>query len=648
MKSLKFKFAYFIFSVLFFSYLFTGLLLFFLNMNFSLNIFSYVANNYDLTFTYKAITRGYPRVWEALLYCVSFFSIVFGILLLLPKERSLHGEARFANLKEIKKMGLVRKKGLIMSLLNKIASNKAGLIIGKTDGELMRWKSSEFLALGAPTRSGKGVSIVIPNLMEWEESCVVLDIKQECFDFTSKYRKEVLGQKVYLFNPFDFKTHRYNPLAYIDMTNRATRDNDLLDFVNLLYPMEGNDVTIFFNQLAQNLFIGLAYLYRDLALTERGKNFLKENNLEVEWSMRGILKLSAGFQLKIENPEEENIEDGIENSEEDSTEPGEENTEEEQNDIKGFEQTFEYLEYHGIVSPATKEKLNSYFEINSDNQKSGVMSSFNAPLMIYRNEPIATATANNDFDLRDLRKKKMTIYIGITPNKLAIARPILNIFFSQLLSVNTNELPQKNAELKYSCLLLMDEFTSIGNMPILKKGVSYIAGYGLRIMIIFQAISQLETPVPDGYGKEGANILLQNMGVKIYFTPNEYTEAEKISKRLGDTTVKVKSKSYSHGKLLGDGASSSHSVSEQKRALMLPQELMELSQDKALVMMNYAKPILCDKAYYYNDEYFINKFKQVSKYIRSKEVLEHKDWEKMLQKNETCISIPRQKQITHN
>lgn len=95
--------------------------------------------------------------------------------------------------------------------------------------------------------------------------------------------------------------------------------------------------------------------------------------------------------------------------------------------------------------------------------------------MIYRNEPVLTATATSDFDLRDLRKKKMTIFIGITPDKLAIARPILNIFFSQLISLNIKELPQSNPDLKYTCLLLMDEFTSIGNMPILKKGVSFIA-----------------------------------------------------------------------------------------------------------------------------------------------------------------------------
>lgn len=595
----------FLFSVSIFTFLSSGLLIFFLNGYFSLNLFNQIAQNYTPFFTYTAVIKSYPRVWESIFYCFSFWSILIGFTMYFGKnKRSLHGEARFANKKEIEKMGLLQDKGLVVGKLE--------------SGELLKWKSSEFLALGAPTRSGKGVGIVIPNLMEWEESCVVLDIKQECFDFSSKYRRDILGQEVYLFNPFDFRTHRYNPLTYIDLENETTRDNDLLDFVNLLYPADGDSTTVFFNQLAQNLFIGLAYLYKDLALTKDGREFLEEQNLNIEWSMCGLLNLSAGFDLSI--PSEEDEED---------------------TKITGFDETFEYLEHLELISQGTKEKLNSYFTIDSQNTKSGVMSSFNAPLMIYRNQPITTATATSDFDLRDLRKKKMTIFIGITPDKLAIARPILNIFFSQLLSVNTKELPQKNPNLKYTCLLLLDEFTSIGNMPILKKGVSYIAGYHLRILMIFQALSQLEAQKPDGYGKDGANTLLQNMGVKIYYTPNEFEEAEKISKRLGDTTYKAISKSYNHGKLLEAG-SSSHSVSEQRRALMLPQELIELPQSKALLMMNYQKPILCNKAFYYNDKYFIDKFKQVSPYMRNIKSPTHKDWEKMLHLDETNINIPIQ------
>ena len=607
--SIKFLLLFFI-PVIIFTFLSSGLLIFFLNGYFSLNIFNQIAQHYTPFFTYTAIIKGYPRVWESILYSFIFWSAVIGFIAYISKnKKSLHGEARFANKKEIEEMGLLQNKGLIVGKL--------------PSGELLKWKSSEFLALGAPTRSGKGVAIVIPNLMEWEESCVVLDIKQECFDFSSKYRRDILGQEVYLFNPFDFRTHRYNPLTYINLMDDTTRDNSLLDFVNLLYPADGDSTTVFFNQLAQNLFIGLAYLYKDLALTEKGQEFLETNNLKIDWSMAGLLNLSAGFDLIIEN------EDGEEDS------------------IAGLDNTFEYLEHLELISKPTKEKLNSYFSIDSQNTKSGVMSSFNAPLMIYRNEPITTATAVSDFDLRDLRKKKMTIFIGITPDKLAIARPILNIFFSQLISLNIKELPQSNPDLKYTCLLLMDEFTSIGNMPILKKGVSFIAGYSLRFIMIFQALSQLEDSPPDGYGKEGAKTLTKNMGMFNFYAPREIDDAKSISEMLGYTTFKAVSKSYNHGKLFENG-SSSHSVSEQQRALMLPQELLELPFENQVIRMPGRKPILCNKAFYYNDKYFIDKFKMVSNYLKGVSNPSHKDWEVMLQKRETVIDIPINKSISNN
>ena len=173
-------------------------------------------------------------------------------------ETALHGKARFATFSEIKnKMNLLGEKGLI---------------IGKYKGKFLRFSGQQFVALGAPTRSGKGVGIVIPNLLDWDESCVVQDIKQECFDYTSKYRKEILKQEVYLFNPFSNRTHRYNPLTYIDMNDKLNRDSQLDDFAKILYPESGNETSIFFNQQAQNLFKGLCYLYLDLS-SEDGKKF---------------------------------------------------------------------------------------------------------------------------------------------------------------------------------------------------------------------------------------------------------------------------------------------------------------------------------------------------------------------------------------
>src|SRR3546814_6011145 len=101
-----------------------------------------------------------------------------------------------------------------------------------------------------------------------------------------------------------------------------------------------------------------------------------------------------------------------------------------------------------------------------------IMGSFREPLNAWINPVLDAATSDNDFLLNDLRKKKMTIYIGIQPNKLAESRLIVNLFFRQVINLNTRELPQANPELKHQCLLLMDEFTSIGRLDIIESAVA--------------------------------------------------------------------------------------------------------------------------------------------------------------------------------
>lgn len=589
--------------VIFLTYFISGFVIFFLNGYGPIEII----DNYSIGFTLTAFLENYPQRYLSLgiAAAISLFIAIAFIALARPKQ-SLHGNARFASFGEIKnKMNLLGDQGLI---------------IGKLNNKFLRFDAPEFISLGAPTRSGKGVSVVIPNLLEWDESAVVLDIKKECFDITSKYRKDILKQQVYLFNPFEEETHCYNPLSYISMYDTINRDNDLMDFANMLYPLIGSDTTVFFNQHAQNLFIGLCYLYHDLSSTQLGQEFLKENSLELEFSMYGILTLSQGFSLKSE-------------------EFGDDAADE----ISGFDTTIDYLIFLNLLSSDTIERLKSYLDIASANTKSGVESSFAAPLLIYRNKTIRNATIRSDFDFNDLRKKRITIYLGITPDKLAMARPILNIFFAQLIAINTKVLPQKDKSLNYKCLLLMDEFSAPGTINILQKSVSYMAGYGLKMLTIFQSTSQLENHPPEGYGKEGAKTLLQNHAIKIWYAPDDEDVAESLSRRLGYITFKSTSKSHSSSSGFGR-ASQGRNESDQKRALMLPQELLELPFDKQLITKANHKPILCNKVMYYKDPYFINKLKKVSKALRKGGNKPTKqDLENAIFDNELNIFIPSQR-----
>lgn len=558
----------------------------------------------------------------ALVASFIFFNCLAFLIPYLPKKQKLHGDAKFANSADVKKMDLYSDKGII---------------VGKFNNKLLRFGGSQFVALGAPTRTGKGVGIVIPNLMDWQESCVVQDIKQECFNFSSKYRRDKLKQEVYLFNPFDKRTHRYNPLAYVDL-NGSNGDAELTDLANIIYPLPNDENGKFFALQAQNLFMGLCYLCNDLLTTTTGLNFLRTYSLKCSFDLAGLLELSEGFIFEYEhityitNPNNKNK--PIEKKE--------------KCEVSNFDETWEFLkkldkqaknQNRIFLSSKAMDRMNAYYSITAENTRSSILGSFNAPLGMFRSDNMRLATNNNDFDFRDLRKKKMTIFIGITPDQLANAKQILNLFWQQLILVNTKELPQDNAELKHKVMLLMDEFTASGYLSTYLKGISFIAGYGLRSVMIYQSNSQLETPEPNGYGRDGAKTLLTNHACQIFYTPREMEDAEKLSKILGNKTIKNRSRNLGKG---GGG-----SESDTQRPLMLPQELLTLKAEKEILKIDNNKPIMANKAYYYNDPYFIDKFKEISPTFanicdKKKNKLEQDDWETMLQSQETKIEIPTQ------
>lgn len=597
MKLNKAQFAFLFIVALMFAYLISGVVLLLLNGYDIKQAFS----NYSVSLSAQAMLNNYPRSYEALLY--SFLGVsplIFGIPLI-PQKQKLHGDARFANAGEIRsKMNLMGDQGII---------------IGKLGKQLLRYPGDDFVSLAAGTGFGKGVSVVIPNLLEWKESAVVMDIKNENFAITSKYRKEVLKQEVYYFNPYSLETDRYNPLTYIDMNDKVNRDIQLADIANMLYPLTGKEESIHFNGLAQSLFIGVCYMWYDLYSSRDGQALMKELGLDLNFSLAGILDIQKNISISYED-------DGQIQS------------------INNFDEIIKYLDFIKILSPETKRKLSPYLSIQSDREKGSVESTFVRPLLFFHNSVIRNATSHSDFDLREIRKKRMTIYVAITPDQLENAKPILNLFWQQLISLNTKELPENDAAIKYHVLMLMDEFTSIGYMPVLHTSVSFIRGYWLRLLIIYQNNSQLEEHIPRGYGKDGAKTILSNHKCKIYFAQEETADAEQLSKKLGNKTLRHTNRSYSSSSK--HGGTTSRNVNEVKRPLMLPQEIQELDNEKEIITITTQKPILCNKAFYYKDSYFMNKLKKVSPTLRSVKGIPSRDLlKKALQKNELAVKLKR-------
>ena len=222
-----------------------------------------------------------------------------------------------------------------------------------------------------------------------------------------------------------------------------------------------------------------------------------------------------------------------------------------------------------------------------------IIGTFKEPLNAWVNPVLDAATSANDFLLTDLRSKRMTIYVGIQPSKLAEARLILNLFFSQAINLNTRELPSNNPELRHQCLLLMDEFTAIGRVDIIASAVAYMAGYNLRLLPIIQSMAQLDAT----YGKETARTIVTNHALQIVFAPREQQDANDYSEMLGYTTLRRQN--------VTRGRDFTRSESQERRALMLPQELKALGARKEVILYEgLPHPVLCDKVRYYEDRHF--------------------------------------------
>lgn len=458
-------------------------------------------------------------------------------------KRELHGSARFAKAHEIRKTGLLDNE-----------DGKPALIVGKYRGKYLTFPGQQFVMLAAPTRSGKGVAVAIPNLLTYPDSMVVLDLKLENYKFTSAYRQKY-GQKVFLWAPFaeDGRSHGWNVFDTIAKRPEHLRIGDVQAIGQKFYSSNVEARTKFWNELARNLFVGLALYLMETATEER------------YCTMGEILRQSSGMG----KPVKEHI---------------------------------TQLRTTKGLSAACTDALNRFLS-SGDEVLANILSTFNSPLLIFDNPIVDAATSHSSFDINEVRRQRMTIYIGIQPNRLDDAALLVNLFFSQLIDLNTSVLPEHDPSLKFQCTLLMDEFTAIGKVNIIDKANAFIAGYNLRLLTIIQAISQMEPSLL--YGKEGTRTLVVNHAAKIVYPPKDHSEAKDLSDALGYFTDTSVSKSRTPGKPRGENHS------DQKRALMMPQELEEMPQDEQ-ILLGFGKAIRCKKAYYYNDAVFIDRLKEMS------------------------------------
>ncbi|KKB96705.1 Conjugal transfer protein TraG [Candidatus Arcanobacter lacustris] len=497
-----------------------------------LSIFLFIYNNWT-ALTYDADAYLIPKMFGSLalsylMTAIGFY--LFGYKLMawkpFPEAESVFGDAKWADSGDIKRANLRSKKGMLLG------ADKDGLFV--VDGY-------QHALLFAPTGSGKGVGFVIPNLLYWEDSVIVHDIKLENHALTSGWRSSI-GQKVFIWSPSepDGVTHCYNPIDWIS-SKQGQMVDDVQKIANLIMPKRE-----FWENEARTLFVGVV-LYL-LAVPDKTKSFG-----EVVRTMRSD---DVAYNLCV-------ILDTIGKD----------------------------------LHPVAYMNIAAFLQ-KADKERSGVISTMNSSLELWANPLIDTATASSDFNIQNFKKEKTTVYVGLTPDNIKRLEPLMQVFYQQATEFLSRKIPDPKED-PYGVMFLMDEFPTLGKMEQFKTGIAYFRGYNVRLFLIIQDTEQLKGT----YEEAGMNSFLSNATYRITFSANNMATANLISQLCGNKSVEQAS--HNKPEFLDlNPASKTMNVSQAQRALLLPQEVILLPRDEQIVLIESFPPIKSKKIKYYADSFF--------------------------------------------
>lgn len=460
-------------------------------------------------------------------------------------SENLHGSAHWASAHEVQRSGLL--------------GGGSGVYVGAWKDahdqtiRYLRHDGPEHIMAFAPTRSGKGVGLVLPTLLSWPHSALIYDIKGENWALTSGWRRQEANNRAVKFEPsaMDGSSARFNPLAEV----RIGTDREVADVQNIMTMIvdpDGKGLKDHWQKSSQALLVGVA-----LHVLYAGENKTLNGVLAFLSDPTRSLADSMHFMLDTDH---------------DMTGPGWPNADGSPN----------YC--HPVVAAAARDMLNK-----ADEERSGVVSTAISFLTLYRDPIVARNTAQSDFRVSDLMNhdQPVSLYLVVPPSDKDRLRPLIRLIINQVVRGLTEKMEFKDgrstAGYKHRLLLMLDEFPSLGKLDVFEESLAFIAGYGMKAYLIIQDISQLWT----AYGKDES--IFSNCHVRVAYAPNKVETAELLSKMTGTATIVKKSHSYS-GSLYGSQSNISTSTQETQRALLTADEVMRLPAAKKDARGNVTEP----------------------------------------------------------
>ena len=445
------------------------------------------------------------------------------------KNVATYGSARWATYSEIGAAGLLGPEGVVL---------------GKVQHAYLRHDGPEHVLCFAPTRSGKGVGLVVPTLLTWPGSAIVHDIKGENWDLTSGYRSK--HGRVFLFDPTNGASAAYNPLLEVRRGEWEVRD--VQNVADVLVDPEGSlERRNHWEKTSHSLLVGaiLHVLYAEPDKTLAGvAAFLSDPKHAIEVTLKAMM-----------------------------TTPH-----------------LGYGQVHPVVASTARELLNK-----SDNERSGVLSTAMSFLGLYRDPVVAKVTSRCDWRINDLISghEPSTLYLVVPPSDISRTKPLVRLVLNQIGRRLTEELNSSNR--KHRVLLMLDEFPALGRLDFFESALAFMAGYGLKAFLIAQSLNQIEK----AYGAN--NSILDNCHVRVSFATNDERTAKRVSDALGTATELKAMKNYAGHRLSPWLGHLMVSRSETARPLLTPGEVMQLAQSDEIIMLAGTAPIRAKKARYFED-----------------------------------------------